>query len=545
MKVKLFFILLVVVNFSYLHSEEPRPAVTVLIPMRDGMLLPTDLYRPPDQRGQKHPCVLIRSPAGRKSPFALHYISLTQAGYVVAIQDTRSALDPEGKTFPYKSDGWGILQDGYDTVEWLAKSPYTNGMVGTVGVSALGITQHMMAPSSPPSLKCQYIGVAPGSLYHHALFPGGQILKTLVEGWLGLYARDCGVFAFVSNQPIYNDFWEDYDTYRVAYRIEVPAVHYGGWYDIFLQGTIDAFVARQERGGPGAKGKQKLLIGPWTHFWPLKTSFGDFEVPKEGMAPPVDLSERRWLDYHLKGIENEIDKISPVTYYVMGPFDENYSSGHVWRQADTWPVPSEETLFYLSTDKGLVENRVPQKDGVFTYHHDPRDPVPTIGGRNLFLESGPKDQRPIEQRDDVLVFTSKPLPEDIEVTGQIRAKLNFSSNKEDTDVVVRLTDVYPDGRSIIICDGIRRVGIERLSTREIEVDLWSTSYVFAKGHCIRVSIASSNYPKYECNRNVGFIGCHSGNFSIAENRIHVGKRHPSHIILPITHRNQKHILAPN
>ncbi len=515
-----------------------------MIPMRDGTELPTDMYFPSDAEIGTSPCVLLRSPAGRRSPPWLGYAALSQLGYVVAIQDTRSAIDQEGKTLPYMSDGWGVHQDGYDTVEWLAKSVFTNGKVGTVGFSALGITQLLMAPSAPPSLKCQYIGVAASSLFHHGIFVGGQVLKNQVEGWLGLYARDSGVHSFVNSQPFYNEFWESLDTLRVSDRVQVPALHYGGWFDTFVQGTLDAFVSRQERGGAGAKGKQKLLIGPWTHHWPATIRLGDFEVPKEGQSPPLDLSVNRWLDFYLKGVDNGIDKIPEVIYYVMGPFDGSPSSGNRWRQTDKWPVPCVETAFYLTPDQKLSEQYSPEQKE-FTFVYDPHNPVPTIGGRNLFLEAGPKNVQKIEERNDVLVFTTDPLSEDLEVTGRVTASLFFSSDQKDTDVVVRLTDVYPDGRSILIADSIYRTGIsEGLKSNplkdpfKVDLDLWSTSIVFAKGHRIRISVTSSNYPRFEKNLNVGLIGGNSGNFALAHNKVHVGGSWLSHITLPIVRKGE-------
>lgn len=532
------FIFLFVLQCFTLNASTPN--LTVEIPMRDGTSLPTDLYFPTQGNPSNYPCILLRSPAGRKNSYATCYAALSYKGYVIAIQDTRSAVDLEGKTFPGLSDGWGVRQDGYDTVEWLADSMYSNGKIGTTGVSALGITQYLMAPSAPPSLKCQFIGVAASSIYHHALFPGGQLLKDQVEGWLGLYAKDSGVLSYAFNRPFYNEFWEDFNSNQVAHQVDVPAVHYGGWFDTFLSGTLDAFVSRQENGAPGAKGQQKLVIGPWTHFWPERTSIGDFEVPQVGSLPPIDMSGVTWFDYHLKGIPNAVDQIPAVAYYVMGPFDGSASCGNKWKYSDCWPPRNESTAFYLYPDNRIELEALLKKRKIYSYSYDPLNPVPTIGGRNLFIESGPKDQRPIESRGDVVVFTTSPLQEDLEVTGNILAKLYFSSDCNDTDVVVRLMDVYPDGRSILITDGMYRTGMKNLQVShnpeipmEIEVDLAATSIVFAKGHQIRLSVSSSNYPRYERNFNVGFIGARNGSYAIAENKIHVGPEYPSRITLPV------------
>lgn len=513
------------------------PHYTLMAPMRDGTHLHTDIYLPPDHCGPS-PLILIRSPAGRQAASALMHTALTQKGFVVAIQSTRSALDEEGKTLPYLSDGWAFEKDGYDTVEWLAKNPICNGKVGTVGSSALGITQLLLAPTAPPSLVCQYVGVAASNLFHQAIFPGGQLLKNQVEGWLGYYAKDTGVFAFVVNQPHFNEFWSSLDTHAMASHVRVPGLHQGGWYDTFLKGTIEGFVSRQNEGGEGARGTQKLLIGPWDHYWPKENPFGDFKIPEAARVVPYPVSTGDWFEHYLKGEHNGVENLPAVIYYVMGPFDGSSGSGNVWKTSEVWPVPSKPLTLYLTKDKGLSTS-TQEENSVLDYLVDTANPVPTIGGRNLFLPSGPKDQRPIESRDDVLVFTSDPLPEDLEITGDVLAKITVQSDFCDGDVVVRLTDVYPDGKSILIADGLTRVFDETgknmpIGSRQVEVDLWPTSLVFAKGHRIRILVSGSNYPKYEVNKLVGFVGTNSTENKKGKNSIHVGGESPSMLILPVS-----------
>ncbi|CCB87384.1 MULTISPECIES: CocE/NonD family hydrolase [Parachlamydia] len=535
------FILFFCLSGAFLCGEGfnfPEPDQVIMIRMRDGRELPTAIYFPSNYESEKLPCVLLRNPAGPTTPFALAHVPLKERGYVVAIQTTRSGLDPEGKSFPFLTDGWGELQDGYDTVEGLAKCPWANGKVGTIGTSAMGITQLLMAPSAPPSLKCQYVRFGLASMYHHATYPNGQLLKNQAERWLGYCARDPGVHSYVCTHPHYDDFWKQLNTMDVAHQVNVPGVLYGGWFDTFIQGTIDAFVSRQEQGNVGAKGKQKLVIGPWHHFWPLTMALGDFQVPVAGIAPPVDVSPERWLDFYLKD-ENNANDWPTVLYYVMGPFDGTPSKGNTWKSADQWPPAAKETPFYFTQDKAL-KSTLSTNQGSLTYFYDPNHPVPTIGGRNLFLESGPKDQREIEKRDDVVVFTSAPLEEDLEITGRLTAKVYLTSSVSNTDVSVRLSDVYPDGKSILIADGQYRPGIhskdevlDPSKPLKVEVDLWSTSQVFAKGHSVRVVITSSNYPRFEKNPNIGLLGEYSGKSTIARNAIHVGNECPSCIILPV------------
>ncbi|MFI0435638.1 MAG: CocE/NonD family hydrolase [Parachlamydiaceae bacterium] len=540
MKTLRYYLLILIIIFHPLAADGVKPNLTVMIPMRDGVELPTDLYLPSSE-ARALPCVLVRSPAGRRFHIE-EIVKLAQEGYVVAIQETRSFLDLEGKTFPFISDGWGKLQDGYDSVEWLAASPYTNGKIGTWGPSALGITQLLMAPSSPPHLTCQYIIFAAASLYHHGLFPGGQLLKNQAEGWLGYYARDSGVQSYVCQRPFYNEFWKQLNTLDVPHRVQAPAIHIGGWYDTFLQGTLSAFTSRQFDGGEGARGKQKLVIGPWTHFWPQSLHFGDFTLPQAGLQPPIDISPKKWFDYYLKGVPNQIEKIPAVTYFVMGPFDGTPSSGNEWRTSDVWPIPARMTSYHLTPDFKL--KTMPASEGKASYEYHPNQVIPTSGGRNLFLESGPKDQASIEKRQDMLVFTSDQLDQDVEVTGSIMATLYFQTDQKDTDIVLRLCDVYPDGRSILISEGGCRLGVmcyeqnqgvcvQSGKVYEVKVDLWATSMVFAKGHSIRLSVSSSNYPRCEKNMNTGFIGSNTGKLAAARNTLFMGGDYPSHLQLPI------------
>ncbi|MCB1112226.1 MAG: CocE/NonD family hydrolase [Chlamydiales bacterium] len=521
-------------------GDEPIPAFTIMVPMRDGTELPTDIYLP-DMQAKGLPCILLRSTAGRKAFPWREYAHLTKLGYCVAIQDTRSAIDPEGKTIPFWADGWGVERDGYDAVEWLASSIYTNGKIGTIGFSQSGITQQMMAPTAPPSLKCQYIGVAPGSLYHYAVFNGGQFLKAQVESWMGYYARDPSHLSYMRNQPYYNAFWDAFDAIKRADQVCVPAMHYSGWYDIFVQGTIDNFTQLQEHGGDGARGKQKLVIGPWTHFWPSTMKLGDFEVPANAQQMPMEYLPQNWFAYYLKGEENNIDDLPSVMYYTMGPLDGSPSKGNVWHSAASWPPPSTQTAFYLTKDMTLTTDKQSTESEIFVYDYDPNDHVPTRGGRNLFIESGPMDQQEIESRSDVYAFTSQPLNQDTEVTGRLHAKLFISSTHADTDVIIRLCDVYPDGRSILISDAAVRTGTLKKNNTPQQViplnfDLWSTSLVFAKGHRIRLSVSSSNYPRYEKNHNLGILTKHNEPADVATNAIHVGGTHASHLMLPIVER---------
>ena len=460
---------------------------------------------------------MIRTPNGRKNHYH-QFAPLANEGYAVAIQDTRSVVDV---SMPYLSDH----SDGHDTLEWLAKSEYCNGRIGTSGVSAVGITALLLAPNAPSHLQCQHIEVAAASLYDHGIFIGGCLQKSQVEGWLGHYSRDPAALQFVTAQNEYNPFWEKLNTVAQAEHVNVPALHRGGWYDIFVQGTLDAFVSRQEKGKAGARGTQKLIVRPWTHFWPQQAEFGEFALPEIAKLPPYDISTTRWFGHYLKGEQNGIEKMAPVTYFVMGPLDGSPSSGNKWRTADTWPVPAQEIAYYLTPEKELSTKQT-MATGAHNFTHDPANPVPTIGGRNLFLSNGPMDQRAIEARDDVIVFSRPILEKDLEVTGRIFAKLYVSADVPDAEVTVRLCDVYPDGKSILIADSIGRLGgvegppaLHR--TQESTFNIWSTSQVFAKGHRLRLIVGGSNYPRFDMSKQT------------AHSKVYCNDKCPSRLLLPI------------
>jgi len=319
-------------------------------------------------------------------------------------------------------------------------------------------------------------------------------------------------------------------------KCKTPAIHIGGWYDVFLKGSLAAYTHLQNEGGEGAKGEQKLVVGPWSHLWPFNPKLGDYDYPGAALNPPHDFSPKNWFATHLKG---EPTELAPVTYYVMGTFDGSPSSGNVWKTATQWPIPYEVKSIYFSQENSLAKSPSSRAEE-YTYAYDPENPVPTIGGRNLFLASGPIDQRPIESREDVLVFTTEPLEEDFEITGPLNATLFVNTDQEDTAFSVRLTDVYPDGTSLLIADGITRLSHAASSTtpKEIEIDLAATSMVFAKGHKIRILVSSSNYPRFEKNYNSLKQAYENPTPVVAKNTLYTGATAPSRINFPIVLTNE-------
>lgn len=519
-------------------------ALTEMVPMRDGARLSTDVFLP-DGEGP-WPAILSRTPYGRPSARGQQEgdaRGFTAAGYARVIQDTRGRFGSEGTATVFLTDGWGELQDGYDTIEWIAKQPWCDGKVGMVGGSALGITQYLAAGATPPALKCCWVSVACSSLYHFAAYPGGAFRKALIETWLKVNGFPQVTYEMVAAHPSYDAMWQTVNLEERPERVQVPMVHSGGWYDCFAQGTLNAFEALQHRGGEGAKGNQVLVFGPWVHG--LRTA-GEISFPPQAKENPLKGLERAFFDHYLRGKPTPLEQVAPVNYYVMGDCDDLSAPGNEWRQAEDWPVPAMPVAYYLHRDRALSSDKSIEGKASLSYDFDPANPVPTVGGANLVLSKGPMDQRKVESRPDVLLFQTQPLGGPMEVTGRVTARLWVSSSAPDTDFTAKLTDVYPDGRSMILCDGILRARyrnsvatpelMEPGKVYEVAIDLWSTSVVINKGHRIRLAISSSNYPRFEVNPNTGEPGIRPDNPKVAHNTVHLDAEHPSHVILPLVPR---------
>jgi len=531
---RLAFVLLTVVLFSLVCGTAQSAKQTVMVPMRDGVNLATDVYLP--NGDGPWPVLLTRTPYNKSAPAGMAK-SFTAKGYALVAQDIRGRFASEGDDFlVFSHGGWAEHQDGYDTVEWIAEQKWCSGKVGTLGASAGGIVQNMMAPSRPPHLTCQWVQVAFSSMYHQAMYQGGAFRKRMIEGWLEQNRFSPENLKLIRAHPEYDELWQSLDPERVASQVNVPAMFVGGWYDIFCQGTINSFVTVQNKGDKGARGKCKLVMGPWAHG-----TFSDLVYPDSN--PPPGASHWRWFDGWLNKNGKGAEEIPTVHYYVMGDPTDPKASGNEWRTTDVWPIPAKPTPFYFQDDGSLGRNPPEQQKASRTYEYDPKNPVPTVGGANLLLPKGPKDQRKVEKRPDVLLFSTEPLEKPLEVTGRIKVILWASSSAPDTDFTAKLTDVYPDGRSMLVLDGIIRAryrnGFEKSELMEpgtiykFEIDLWSTSIIFNRGHRIRVAISSSNSPRFEPNPNTGE---HSGRGSktvVARNRIYVDRLRPSHILLPM------------
>ena len=508
---------------------------TYMIPMRDGINLATDVYLP-NKNTQSHGAILIRTPYN-KNPLSLIGRVWAQNGWPVIIQDMRGRYASEGEDIVFQN----AHTDGPDTLEWIADQTWSNGKVATFGGSALGITQYYMAGANPPELACQFIQVATPNLHKHAIYQGGQFRYQLIYKWLEKQGSLHVLPELFDNENYTLDVWTNVSLEDNWQDINVPAIHIGGWYDCFCQGTIDGFMGYQYQGGTGAQGKSKLIMGPWTHGGANSRQQGELIYPENCKNNFSDGLFWEMVNEYTMNQPGNYDEWPSVYYYVMGDVNDTNAPGNEWRSGDDWPPTHTDTNWYLH-ENGVLSTTYPSNYESLTYTYNPNDPVPTKGGQNLNTPPGPYDQTSIENRNDVLIFTSDILTEPYEATGPIKARLFVSSDCPDTDFTVKLSDVYPDGRSMLITDGILRMrnrnGVDHWEFMEpgeiyeIEVDLWSTSYIWNTGHKIRIAISSSNYPRFLNNPNTDDPMAKNTTYNIAQNSIYLDSDHPSRIILP-------------
>ena len=514
-------------------GPQANKPVEQMAPMRDGVKLATNIFLP--EGSGPFPVVLVRTPYGKDTQGA-GSSGWTKRGFVYVVQDCRGRFKSEGKYRPFLDDHL----DGYDTVEWVAKQPWSNGKIGMFGASAMGISANMAAMTAPPHLTAMFVMVARSSIYNQSAFMGGVFRKELNEQWLRQMKAESVLnetFAHYKNDGTY-DLHEMPKHWR---EMRVPVYNYGGWYDIFEQGNIDNFVGLQAGGGGNAKGHQKLIVGPWGH--------GSIEEVKYPSNSVVNVTEEagRWFDYWLKGVDNGIMREPAVKYYTMGdPTDPN-APGNEWHTAASWPVSSAATSYYLTAKGGLDAKMCPEKEGGDSYTYDPKNPVPTIGGANLFAKKGPMDQRKVGDRSDVLKFTSALLQAPVEITGRVSVELWAESDAPDTDWMAKLVDVYPDGSERLVLDSAVRarfregfdheVMMKKGEVYKFKIDLWSTSLIFNRGHRIAIHVTSSNNPRFDPNPNTGKPLRADDETRVAVNKIHHDQAHPSRALLPVVSQN--------
>ncbi len=504
-----------------------------MVPMRDGVRLATDIHLPAGDG--PFSTILQRTPYSKPSSGAERY---TDRGYVLVLQDQRGRFGSEGTYIPHEHE----MEDGYDTIEWIASQPWSNGKVGMSGASALGIAANLAAAARPPHLVAAYVTVAPESLFFEGRFIGGLFKEADTGNWMRGQGVSEEAIAAYKKRVVLDERWEEKDFIFVRPEVEIPIYNVGGWYDLFLKGTIDNYRYLQEWGRPGARGHQKVRVGPFGHGQ-LR---GDLEYPDPFDRRSVE-EQLRWFDYWLEGIDNGIMDEPPVSYYMRASARRGEASAkNGWRTAEQWPpLGSKPVRLYLQPDRSLGWTAPSQNAAPTAYRFDPANPVPTVGGLNLTLPLGPMDQRKIPERDDYLRFESAPLEQDLVLAGKLDAELWAATDGPDTDFIVKLVDVYPDGYEALILDtGLRTryrhgrrsqdvVFMEPGLAERLEIDLWHTAITIEKGHRLAVHVTSSNHPRFEVNPNTGAPPGETTTPRVATNTIYHDAEHPSAIVLPL------------
>jgi uncharacterized protein len=582
------FLLLSAVLLPSCYANDSYPVKidhSVSIKMRDGVILRGDIFRP-DAEG-KFPALLERTPYRRSIwgydiSFAEHAAS---QGYIVFLQDVRGRYTSDGDWSPFVHEA----EDGYDTIEWLAAQPYSNGKVGMFGGSYVGATQMLAAISHPPHLA----GICPvvtASNYHDGwTYQGGAFEQWFNESWTSGLAQDTLIRKIERNpgaaedvnalplttyplmkllpavtdtssrnlapyfldwlaHPGYDDYWKRLSIEEQFSDIHVPALHIAAWYDIFLGGSLRNYLGIKSSGGSEeARKGQRLLVIIGGHAGGGR-KIGILDFGPEAEKFNENETTLRWYDFLFKSVQNEFATGKPVKIFVMG--------SNQWREEDDWPLARARTTKYFlhsqgnansSRGNGALSTSAPASEPADKFTYDPAKPVPTIGGPlccdATHLAAGPRDQRPAEDRDDVLVYSTAPLDRDLEVTGPVHFQFFASSSAVDTDFTAKLVDVYPDGTAVNLTEGILRASYRDSQVTPaalvpgkvypFTIDLWATSNVFRAGHLIRMEVSSSNFPRFDRNLNTGEPAATSSKWVSATNTILHDAEHPSALLLPV------------
>jgi predicted acyl esterase len=517
----------------------------VMIPMRDGKSLSAYVYLP---KGDGPWPVLYEqryadlTGVGTRKAFA----RLAESGYAVVGENFRGAHLSEGTWVGYRALGWGKLQDGYDTIEWLAKQPWSTGKIGTFGSSQAGYAQNFLAVTQPPHLVAQYMIDTGLSLFQEGYRIGGTTRPERFKA-MDAVCRDPrdnrALLAEWFAHPTYDDYWAQEDCSRHFDKMNVPCFTIGSWYDFMCQGSVESFIGRQHRGGPNSRGKQQLLIGPWLHGGygnKNVNNVGDLTYP-ENAKFDAETHLIRWFDHYLKGVDNGVERDPAVRYYAMGAVGDDNAPGNVWHSTADWPPRTNEIAYYLQDESKLTLRPPVDAESSTDILADPVHPN-SVPGRAF---PGASDAREFEIQTQVKTFTTEPLKSAVEWTGRVRAELYVSSSARDTDFIVRVSDVYPDGRSILIADYILRaryregfekeVFMEPGQVYKVAFNVGWMSQVFNRDHLIRVTVASTGAPFYEPNPNTGepLTVDFPEKTVVAKNRVYHDRRHKSRIIAPV------------
>jgi predicted acyl esterase len=544
----LLILLCLVIQSSLLAKELPKldfgsvREEHLMIPMRDGKRLSAYVFFP--QGKGKWPAIFEQryadiSNAGSRKAAA----KFAEGGFVIALVNYRGTHLSEGVYRGYRGLQWGELRDGYDVCEWLAAQPWCTGKIGTYGGSQAGYAQNYLAVTQPPHLVAQYMTDTGLSLYHEGYRIGGATKpQRFIKG--GAVARDIkdneAMLREWDQHPDYDDFWKDEDASLHFDKMNYPCFTIGSWFDFMCQGSVASFIGRNEKGGPHSRGQQQLIIGPWLHGgYPKSNKIGELVFPENAFFD-VYPHMTRWFNHYLKGEDNGIEKDKPVKYYVMGACGEAGAPGNIWREAKDFPPASKAADWFLQPDGKLAAEKPIVSSASTSYASDPTRPMilNTVGF------PGARDARAFEEQAEVRAWTSNVLTEPLEVTGRIKAEVFVSSTAKDTDFVLRVTDVYPDGRSILLVDyPLRARYHEGFDHQKLLVpgqvtklawDIGWVSIIFNKGHQVRVTIASTGAPYFEPNTQTGGPITHfvTEPGIAAINSIWHDAKHASRVILP-------------
>lgn len=536
------FILFIVFFPSLFSQALVTPTYVDSVVMRDGKKLAVDIYIPDNGTGNSYPVILVQTPYNRvlyrTAGLPLFGNNISTANYAMVIADWRCFFGSVSAC----SGNYDRAKDGYDLVEWIAAQTWCNNKVGTWGPSALGRIQFMTARKRPPHLVCAVPLVAGPQYSYPEYYPGGVYRTEYVQQ---LDALGFGSSTTLLAHQTHDIVWAYSEaTNYYPDSINVPVLMIGGWYDHNIDVMMDFYAGIRQSSFVNVRDKHRLLMGPWTHGGHGNAGIGAPQQGELSYLNAVGWSDSLALlhfDYYMRSVPNNWNTTPFIQYYQMG---EN-----VWQNCTAWPQSgvSEHTL-YLQND-GSITTTLPS--GISDYkelNYDPHDPSPTIGGSTLRadLEQGPYDQAPlVESRNDILVFTTAVLTANVVMKGKAKIHLFVSSDRKDTDFAVRLTDVYPDGKSMLLSDGIIRMrfrdGFQTADTSvmvpgtvyEAEIELPDVAVTFLAGHRIRVDVSSSDYPRFDCNLNNGGAMYVAGDTLVAANKVYVNSSQASYVKLPL------------
>ncbi len=530
----------VVAVFCSVVSLSGYTSSKITLKMSDGTELVTRIMMPADTTKLPLPVILSRTPYGSSNVFEGLESTLTDlAGFVLVSQDVRGRYGSQDTFRLFMDDGWNEKRDGYETIEWIAVQPWCNGRIGMFGASALGITQYVASVSNPPHLTCGIPLVAALDLYRYAAYPGGIYREFDIDKWIGGVSPT--MVEIAHENYVCSSYWDRVNCRKHLDSMNTPFLHVGGWFDIFSPAQLDAYYDLQYNGGEGARGKQKVIIGPWTHTLLFTNKIGDITFPSNASLD-VTMTALGWLSHWLtQGNNAAYAGIPNIQIYQMGPVDTT-GYWNSWKSYEDWPFTDTDTLTMFPGVDGSISNTLPFEDKK-KYKTDPKDPIPTIGGNNMSFQGGPCDQSPNWERADLLVFESPAYSEPYDIFGKPLIDLRFSVKNKDIDLFARLVDIYPDGRKIYITEGFIRGRFLQGFEKEVflnqgyilsaKFDLGCTSYTIAPGHKLGLMISSSNYPKHSVNPNNGKSFLEGDDYLVADNTVYFGGANPTVLRIPI------------